>query len=64
MGSLSEQIKEPLYYYVIDKVRSIDKQNDKNAPAFNSATIKATGRKQHFTHCIYTFTPKLLQQTL
>jgi len=37
MGSLSEQIKEPLYYYVIDKVRSIDKQNDKNTPAFNSA---------------------------
>jgi len=34
MGSLSEQIKEPLYYYVIDKVRSMDKQNNTNAPAF------------------------------
>jgi len=37
MGSLSEQIKEPVYYYVIDKVRSMDKQNNKNTPAFNSA---------------------------
>jgi len=61
MGSLSEQIKEPLYYYVIDKVRSIDKQNDKNTPAFISAITKATNRKQYFTNGIYSFTPKLLQ---